>query len=88
MARSETKTGVTHNYNFEATKNSYTVIVDVRDSKDAAGNADTATDDSITVTINLTNVNEAPTVTGGSTLALSFPGERAYSDAVGHLHGQ
>ena len=71
-------TGAT--YNFEATKNSYTVIVDVRDSKDAAGNADTATDDSITVTINLTNVNEAPTVTGGSTTT-SFPENS--TDAVG-----
>ena len=55
-----TKSGVT--YNFEATKNTYTVTVNVRDSKDAAGDANTATDDSITVTINLTNVNEAPVI--------------------------
>ena len=72
--RIQTKSGVT--YNFEG-KSSYSVTVNVRDSKDAAGNTDTATDDSITVTINLTNVNEDGTVTitgtlsGGSALAAS-----------------
>ena len=39
------------------------MTVNVRDSKDAAGAADTDTDDTIAVTINLTNVNEAPTIT-------------------------
>ena len=57
------KTGSTPTFNFEATKKSYSVTVRVRDSKDAAGNADTDTDDTIAVTINLTNVNEAPTIT-------------------------
>ena len=57
----QTKSGVT--YNFEANKNSYTVIVWVRDNRDTAGDADTANDDSITVTINLTDVNEAPVIT-------------------------
>ena len=59
----KTKTGVTHNFNFEATKKSFSVTVNVRDSKDTAGGADTVVDDTITVTINLTNVNEAPTFT-------------------------
>ena len=63
----KTKSGVNHNFNFEATKNSYSVTVRVRDSKDAAGNTDTGIDDSITVTINLTNVNEAPTITTSAT---------------------
>ena len=55
--------------------------MNVHDGKDAAGNTDTATiDDSITVTINLTNVNEAPTVTAGSTTT-SFPENS--TDAVG-----
>ena len=58
----KTKTGATHNFNFEATKNSYSVTVNVRDSKDAAGNADTVVDDTIAVTIDLTNVNEAPVI--------------------------
>ena len=56
----KSRSGVT--YNYEATKNSYTVTVNVRDSKDAAGDANTVTDDSITVTINLTNVNEEPVI--------------------------
>ena len=57
------KTGSTHTFNFESSKKSYSVTVNVRDSKDAAGNADTVTDDTIAVTINLTNVNEAPVIT-------------------------
>ena len=44
-------------------KHTYTVTVSVRDSKDSQGNADTATDVPITVTINVTNVDEAGTVT-------------------------
>ena len=57
------KTGSTPTFNFEATKKSYSVTVRVRDSKDAAGNADTDNDDTIAVTIDLTNVNEAPEIT-------------------------
>ena len=57
----ETGTGT---YDFEAAKNTYSVIVSVHDGKDAAGDdEDPATpDDTITVTINLTNVNEGPTL--------------------------
>ena len=68
----ETKTGVTHNFDFEAAKNSYSVTVSVRDSKDAAGYADTAIDDFIDVTINLTNVNEAPVITTDSGTFTAF----------------
>ena len=46
------------------TKASYTVMVSVRDSKDATGAADTVTDATATVTITVTNVNEAPTFGG------------------------
>ena len=56
------KTGSTHTFDFESSKKSYSVTVNVRDSKDAAGAADTAVDDTITVTIDLTNVNEAPVI--------------------------
>ena len=56
----QTKSGVT--YNYEGT-NSYDVTVSVRDNKDLAGNTDSADDDSIDVTINLSNVDEAGTVT-------------------------
>ena len=45
--------------NYEA-RDSYTVTVSVSDGKNARGNADTRTDDSITVTINVTNRNEPP----------------------------
>ena len=48
----KTRTGVSHNFNFEATKNSYSVTVSVHDGKDAAGDTDTTTTDAtITVTI-------------------------------------
>ena len=41
-------------------KSSYTVTVSVSDSKDANSDVDDVTDDTITVTIQVTNVNEAP----------------------------
>ena len=46
------------------TKDTYTVTVSVRDSKDTSGVADTATDATITVTIDVTDENEPPEVTG------------------------
>ena len=63
------KTGSTHTFDFESTKKSYSVTVNVRDSKDAAGAADTAVDDTIVVTIDLTNVNEEPEITTTATTA-------------------
>ena len=59
-------------YNFEGSKNSYTVIVTVHDGKDAAGGASSTVDAEITVTINLTNVNEDPVLTSPPT-TLSKP---------------
>ena len=44
---------------YEATS-TYSVIVSVRDSKDTFGAGDTATDDEITVTIEVTDVEEVP----------------------------
>ena len=44
------------------TKNRYTVTVSVRDSKDADGNTDTADDDTIEVTIEVENVEEAGSI--------------------------
>ena len=61
----QAKTGIT--YNFEGSKKTYTVTVTVHDSKDIAGHASTVVDDEIAVTINLTDENEAPTITGGPT---------------------
>ena len=42
------------------TKTSYSVTVGVSDGKNASGSADTTVDDTIAVTINVTDVNEAP----------------------------
>ena len=50
------RTNIALNYEI---KTRYTVTVAVRDSKNADGEADMATDDTITVTINVVNVNEA-----------------------------
>ena len=61
------KTGSTHTFDFEGAKKSYSVTVNVRDSKDALGSVDTAVDDTITVTIDLTNVNEMPMIRSVST---------------------
>ena len=65
----KTKAGVT--YNYEAVKNSYTVTVQVRDSKNANGDADTAWDATIEVTITVTDVNEPPTFTDGVSKRIS-----------------
>ena len=56
--------------NYEGT-NSYAVTVSVHDGKDATDGVDTTVDDSITVTITVTNVNEAPVVAGPVTKKLS-----------------
>ncbi len=52
-------------------KSSYAVTVSVHDGKAADGSADTATDDTIRVTITVDNGNEPPTVTGIT--AVSYP---------------
>ena len=48
------------------TKASYTVTVSVHDGKDAAGNNDTTVDDEKTVTITVTDANDAPTFADGA----------------------
>ena len=49
------------------TRSSYTVTVSVRDSKDANGDADEVTDDTISVTILVADMNEAPEFPIGET---------------------
>ncbi|MCY3887247.1 MAG: cadherin domain-containing protein [Chloroflexi bacterium] len=62
--------------NFES-NSSYSVVVEVRDKKDASGASDTVWDDTIAVTINVNNLDEPGTVTitgtesGGETLTAS-----------------
>ena len=50
------------------TKSTYSVKVHVRDSRDTAGNSDTATDATIDVTINVRSVNAPPDLTGTTTV--------------------
>ena len=54
------KTKAALDYEAQPTKISYTVTVSVTDGMDDYENADTVEDDSIEVTINVTNVNEPP----------------------------
>ena len=49
---------------YESGVKSYEVIVSVRDGKDSSDNADSAIDDSITVTVNVTDVDEPPSQPG------------------------
>ena len=58
--------GAPLDYENEDNKTSYNVTLSVRDEWDASGIADTATDDTITVTINLTDVNDAPAFDAGA----------------------
>ena len=59
------------------------MTVNVSDSKDMAGDADTVIDDTIAVTIDLTNVDEAGTVT----LPAPFSGGTAATASVGDPDG-
>ena len=74
------KVGASPTLDYESAKKSYTVNVDVHDSKDAAGNADTANDNTIDVTINVTDVNEKPAFTDGASATRSIA-ENSATDA-------
>ena len=65
------------------TGSSYSVIVSVSDNKDAGGNADTATDDTITVTITVTNVEETPEFLATETGARSVAENTAAGENIG-----
>ena len=57
--RLQTKAALDHE-----TRRSYSVTVTVRDNLDDDGMADTETDDTITVTVEVADVDEAPVLTG------------------------
>ena len=61
------------------TKSSYEVVVSVHDGRNADGNADTSIDDTITVTIRVTNEDEVPEVSGSASVSYGENG----TDAVG-----
>ena len=76
------KTGTTLDH--EATKNSYEVTVAVRDSLDSTGTADSATDDTIDVTINVTDVNEKPAFTDTDPAARNVPENTQAGEDIGN----
>ena len=78
------KVGASPALDYESAKKSYTVNVDVRDSKDAAGTADTATDDTIEVTINVTDVNEKPAFTDGAPATRNVPENTSAGQDIGN----
>ena len=85
----KTRSGIT--YNFESTKNSYNVTVNVHDGKDIASVVDTTIDDTIDVAISLIDANDAPTITGGAPARSILEGTTVVGvytasdeDAVGH----
>ena len=63
------------------------MTVNVSDSKDVAGDADTVIDDTIAVTIDLTNVDEAGTVTLPSTFTGGTAATASVTDPDGTVSG-
>ncbi len=59
-ATGQVKVGSGTTLDFESSTTSYSVTVGVSDLKDSSGTADTVVDDTITITINVTDVNEPP----------------------------
>ena len=59
-ATGQIKVGSGTTLDFESSTTSYSVTVGVSDLKDSSGTADTVVDDTITVTISVTDVNEPP----------------------------
>ena len=63
-------------------KSTYTLTVLVRDGNDSEGSPNTATDDSITVTISVTNVEEAPAFPASETGARSVAENTAEGENI------
>ena len=68
--------------NYEG-KKSYSVKVSVTDNKNADGNSDSATDDRIDITINVTDVNERPEITGATSTSFAENGSGAAAQYTG-----
>ena len=58
------RTTIVHDYENTQNKRRYSLTVSVSDGMDADGNADTAIDDSVLVTVVITDVDETPTLSG------------------------
>ena len=68
--------------NYES-RSSYSVRVSVRDSLNVDGNSDTRTDDTIDITINVIDENEAPVITGATSTNFAENGTRAVASYRG-----
>ena len=65
------------------TKETYSVTVSVTDSKNDAGTPDTATDDTITVTIKVVNVPEPPTFSDSGAVTRTIPENTPSNQPIG-----
>ena len=71
-------------FNYEDQKKTYNVVVQVRDSMDPYGEPDTLNDDSIDVTINVTDVNEPPEFDANAPTTLSAAENTAAGEPIGN----
>ena len=81
----KTKSGVTYNYE-DTSNNSYSVTVRVHDGKNSTGGTDTSIDDTITVTINLTDVNEEPAFNTGLSDTINVAENTATNTDIGSAY--
>ncbi len=68
--------------NYEGTK-SYSVGVSVTDNKNTDGSSNSAIDDTINITISVSNEDEAPTVTGATSTSFAENGTRPVATYIG-----
>ena len=68
---------------YDQERRSYSVRVSVRDGLNAAGNADTATDHTIDITINVIGDDEAPVITGATSTTFAENSTRAVASYTG-----
>ena len=70
-------------FDYESDARSYTVTVSVTDGMDDYSNTDTAVDDTISVTISITDVNEGPTFNSSNTATREVAENTASNTAFG-----
>ena len=68
---------------YDQGRRSYSVRVSVRDGLNAAGNADTATDHTIDITINVIGDDEGPVITGATSTTFAENSTRAVASYTG-----
>ena len=73
IATGQITVGIGTELDYESGVTSYEVIVSVRDGKDSSDNADSAIDDSITVTVNVIDMDEPPSQPGAPLVSAAGP---------------